>query len=151
GAETTAPPYSVTCDTKQNRKTSSAVTIMLNNVSIDQTKPSVPTNVVANVVSSSRFNLSWTASTDNVVGYKIYRNLAQVATTTQTAYESTGLSASTTYTFSVSAYDAAGNESDLSGAVSARTPVIRGHSGVVAILKPTDGTVISSNVIAVTA
>jgi hypothetical protein len=57
--------------------------------------------------------VSWTASTDNVgvTGYKIYRNGSQIDTTASTSYTNTGLSGSTSYSYKVSAYDAAGNNS----------------------------------------
>ena len=42
----------------------------------DTQPPTVPTNLVAAVVSSTQIDLSWDASTDNmgVGGYRIYRN-----------------------------------------------------------------------------
>jgi chitodextrinase len=87
----------------------------------DTTAPSVPTNLLATPVSSSAINLSWTASTDNVgvTGYKIYRNGSQIGTSGGVSYSDTGLLASTSYTYTVSAYDAAGNQSALSSSVSA--------------------------------
>jgi hypothetical protein len=94
------------------------------------TSPSVPTNLQATPVSSSQINLSWTASTDNVgvAGYKIYRcqgsgcsPTTQIATTTTTSYQDTGLTANTSYTYAVSAYDSDGNVSDKSRLVSAKT------------------------------
>ena len=89
----------------------------------DTTPPTVPTGLTAVVISSSQINLSWNASTDNVgvAGYKVFRNGSQIATTARTSYTDTGLGASTTYTYAVSAYDAAGNNSARSGAVSATT------------------------------
>ena len=55
-------------------------------------------------------SLSWTASTDNVgvTGYQIFRNGAQVGTSTTTSFTNTGLAASTAYSFTVKATDAAG-------------------------------------------
>jgi chitodextrinase len=90
----------------------------------DTTAPSTPTGLTATAVSSSQINLSWTASTDNtgVAGYKIYRAGAQIGTVTSgTTYQSTGLSPATTYSYTVAAYDAAGNTSLQSGSVSATT------------------------------
>jgi chitodextrinase len=89
----------------------------------DATAPSVPTGLTAAAVSSSRIDLSWTASTDNigVSGYRIYRNGVQVGTTPSPSYSNTGLTADALYSFTVSAYDAAGNASAQSAAVSART------------------------------
>jgi hypothetical protein len=80
----------------------------------DTTPPSVPTGLIATAVSASQINLSWNASTDDVgvAGYKIYdyygTYLKSVATTS-TSF--TGLNPNTPYCFSVSAFDAAGNES----------------------------------------
>src|SRR2546422_1619717 len=89
----------------------------------DLTPPSVPTSLSASAVSSSQMNLSWTASTDNVgvAGYTIYRGGSQIATTSLTSYSDTSLSPSTTYTYTVAAYDAAGNVSALSASASAAT------------------------------
>src|SRR5438132_30793 len=89
----------------------------------DLTPPSVPTNLSASAVSSSQINLSWTASTDNVgvAGYTIYRGGLQIGTTSLTSYSDTSLSPSTTYSYTVAAYDAAGNVSALSAAAGATT------------------------------
>src|SRR2546428_2098457 len=91
----------------------------------DTTPPSVPTGLTAAAVSSSQINLSWTASTDNVgvSGYRVYRGGTQIATTSTTSFTNTGLSPSTTYTYTVAAYDAAGNLSAQSSSASATTPV----------------------------
>src|SRR5205809_457477 len=90
----------------------------------DTTPPSVPTGLTASAVSSSQINLSWTASFDNVgvSGYRVYRGGTQIATTTTTSYTNTGLSPSTTYSYTVAAVDAAGNLSAQSSAASATTP-----------------------------
>ena len=89
----------------------------------DTTKPSVPAGLAASVISSSQINLSWSASTDNVgvTGYKIYRGGTLLTTTTSRTHNDTGLSASTAYSYRVSAIDAAGNESSQCTAVSATT------------------------------
>lgn len=89
----------------------------------DTTAPSIPTNLAATPVSTSQINLAWTASADNtaVAGYKIYRGGIQIGTSTIPAFNNTGLTASTTYSYSVAAYDAAGNTSALTAPVSATT------------------------------
>lgn len=89
----------------------------------DTTAPSVPANLSATPASSTGINLAWTASTDavGVTGYKIYRGGVQIATSPTTSYSNTGLTPSTVYTYSVSAYDAAGNTSAQSANVSATT------------------------------
>src|SRR5881396_1732918 len=90
----------------------------------DTTPPLVPTGLTASAVSSSQINLSWAASSDNVgvTGYRVYRGGTQIATTTTTSFTNTGLSPSTTYSYTVAAFDAAGNLSAQSGPASATTP-----------------------------
>ncbi|OGX56353.1 MAG: hypothetical protein A2460_03295 [Omnitrophica WOR_2 bacterium RIFOXYC2_FULL_43_9] len=91
---------------------------------LDITSPSVPQNLTAAAVSSSRIDLSWSASTDNVgvAGYKVYRGASQIASVTSgTTYSDIGLSANTSYSYTVSAYDAAGKSSAQSSSVSATT------------------------------
>ncbi len=92
-------------------------------VTPDTTAPSTPTGLVATAVSSSRINLAWAASSDNVsvAGYRIYRNGVQIGIASGTSYASTGLAPATTYTYTVVAYDAAGNVSAASAAASATT------------------------------
>lgn len=89
----------------------------------DTQAPTVPTNLASASVTSSSATLSWTASTDNVgvTGYKIYQNGTLLTSTTSTSYTVSGLSASTTYTFYVIAYDAAGNVSTASSTLSVTT------------------------------
>ena len=89
----------------------------------DTSAPSIPTGLAGTAVSSSQINLTWTASTDNVgvTGYKIFRNGTQVGTSATTSYSDTGLTASTAYSYAVSAYDAAGNNSARSSSVSVTT------------------------------
>jgi chitodextrinase len=78
---------------------------------------------LAGSVSGNSITLQWNASTDNVgvTGYRVYRNGALVATVGTTSWTNNGLSTSTTYAYTVSAIDAAGNESAQSTALSVRT------------------------------
>jgi len=78
----------------------------------DTTAPAQPTSFKATPTQTS-VSLTWGASTDNVAvaGYKVYRNGTQITTTTGTSYTNTGLTAGTTYTYTVIAYDSAGNNS----------------------------------------
>jgi len=89
----------------------------------DTTPPSVPTNLTASAISSSAVSLSWTASTDNVgvTGYKVFRAGVQIGTTITNNYNDNGLTAGTNYSYTVSAYDAAGNNSAQSTSASATT------------------------------
>src|SRR5206468_3922507 len=106
---------------------STSVSITTASVSVaDTTPPSTPTGLTAAVAGSSNpsgANLSWSASTDNVgvTGYIVRRNGVQVATPATTSFADTGLSAATTYTYTVAARDAAGNSSPNSTSVSVTT------------------------------
>jgi len=77
----------------------------------DTTPPTAPANLTATVAGASVINLSWDPSTDNVgvTGYIVRRNGTPVATPVTTSYADTGLSAGTTYRYTVAARDAAGN------------------------------------------
>src|SRR5213083_1336824 len=92
-------------------------------IAADTTPPSTPTGLTAAVAGSTGANLSWSASTDNVgvTGYIVRRNGVQVATPATTSYADTGLSAATTYSYTVAARDAAGNVSPNSATVSVTT------------------------------
>ena len=78
----------------------------------DTQAPSVPGNLAASGVTSNSVNLSWSASSDNVgvTGYVVSWSSGSQTVTGLSAAVS-GLSASTAYTFSVKATDAAGNQS----------------------------------------
>jgi chitodextrinase len=90
---------------------------------VDTQSPTVPTSLASSNVTETSVYLSWNASTDNVgvTGYDLYRNGSYLATTSNTTYSVTGLSASTTYTFYVKAKDAAGNISTASSTISVTT------------------------------
>jgi chitodextrinase len=92
-------------------------------VNPDSGAPTIPSNFSGTPISTTQINLSWAASTDNVgvVGYHVYRNGSQVATTNSLSYSDTGLTPGTQYQYNVSAYDAAGNESGLSNQISVST------------------------------
>ncbi len=97
----------------------------------DTTAPSIPSNLTASAASASQVNLSWTASTDNVgvVDYNVYRStdgatFSAVASVTGTSHADTGLAASTSYWYRVTATDAANNESGASNTVSAKTGAV---------------------------
>jgi chitodextrinase len=88
-----------------------------NAVNVTTTTPdtTAPSAVVlsASGTTATTTNLSWTAATDNVAvtGYEVYQGATLRATVTTLTYAVTGLTASTAYTFSVRAKDAAGNAS----------------------------------------
>jgi len=91
----------------------------------DQQAPSVPTGLAATVMSASRIDLTWNASTDNVAvaGYDVYRNGALITTIGGAAsYSDTTVAPGTSYTYRVAARDLSGNVSNQSAAVTATTP-----------------------------
>ncbi|WFB37795.1 fibronectin type III domain-containing protein [Kiritimatiellota bacterium B12222] len=92
----------------------------------DTEAPSVPQNVSATAVSSSQINLTWDASSDNVAvqGYDIHRDLQWIDVSLTPSYSDFGLSPDTTYTYTVSAFDAVDNSSANSSSASARTQVL---------------------------
>ena len=59
--------------------------------------------------------LRWSTSTDNVAvsGYKVYRDGTRIGFAQTNSFEDTSVAPDTVYTYEVSAYDAAGNESPL--------------------------------------
>ncbi len=89
----------------------------------DTNPPSVPGGFVVTPIASTQINLSWSASTDDFIfsGYHVWRDGVQIATTTQLSYQDTGLSASTTYSYYVTAYDSFFNESASSTLISTTT------------------------------
>ena len=97
----------------------------------DTQAPSNPTNLTASNVADTTVDLSWNASTDNVgvTGYDVYQGATNLGTVAGTTAQVTGLTANTSYTFSVRAKDAAGNESGASNSVNVTTTGGGGGSG----------------------
>src|SRR5439155_551201 len=123
-----ATTYSYTVlayDTSWNASAQSSAVSATTKAPADTQPPSIPTNLAATVVSSSQIDLSWSPATDNVgvTGYRVYRNGTLVASPTGTFVSITGLSAGTTYSFTVSAFDAAGNVSAPSAPLSVTNTV----------------------------
>ena len=98
------------------------ITVSLTGSGGDTTPPTAPT-LTAGTITATTVALSWSGSTDNVgvAGYYVYRGSMQIANVTTTSYTDSGLASSTQYTYSVKAYDAAGNISAASNAVTATT------------------------------
>ncbi|GAA2740538.1 carbohydrate binding domain-containing protein [Kitasatospora cinereorecta] len=89
----------------------------------DTQAPTAPGSLTSTGTTSSSVSLSWTAATDNVgvTGYDVYQGASRVATVTGTSATVGGLAASTAYTFTVKAHDAAGNASAASNPVTVTT------------------------------
>lgn len=93
-------------------------------IDTDTTPPAAPTNLQALLVSDSQALLTWNAndSADAAMGYHVYRDGSKVGTVTSTAYITAGLVASTTYEYTVKAFDASQNLSAASTAATVTTP-----------------------------
>ena len=90
--------------------------------SADTTPPAQVTGLSASAASSSSISLSWNANSESdLAHYNIYRGGSLLTTTTGTSYTDSGLAASTTYTYQVSAVDTSSNEGSLSVSASATT------------------------------
>ncbi len=89
----------------------------------DTQPPTVPSGPRVTGTTSSSISLAWTASTDNVgvVGYRVYEGNAVVGSPTGTSATISGLAPSTTHTYTITARDAAGNESGRSAPVTGTT------------------------------
>ncbi|WP_258171269.1 fibronectin type III domain-containing protein [Paenibacillus sp. R14(2021)] len=119
--------YSFTVKAKDeagNLSAASSALSVTTNASTDTQAPTAPTGLTSPSKTSSSVNLSWTASTDNVgvTGYDIYNGSSLAGSTTgATTFTVNSLSASTAYSFTVKAKDAAGNVSAASTALSVTT------------------------------
>ncbi|MEU3521305.1 carbohydrate binding domain-containing protein [Streptomyces sp. NPDC006654] len=89
----------------------------------DTQAPTAPANLTSTGKTSSSVSLSWSAATDNVgvTAYDVYRGSTLATSVSGTSATVSGLAASTAYTFTVKARDAAGNVSAASNAVSVTT------------------------------
>ena len=103
--------------------------------------PAAPTALSATAISASQINLAWTDNANNEDGFKIERcqgagcnNFAQITTVSAnvTSFGDTGLSASTSYSYRVRAFNASGGDSNYSNNASATT-----QSGVTPPAAPT--------------
>ncbi len=116
--------YKVTAlDAAGNESAQSSALEVTTAATTDTEAPSIPAGLAASNVSASSAELSWSSSTDNVgvTGYKVFRDGVEVATVNQTNHKAEGLAAATTYSFTVSAVDAAGNASAQSAAATVTT------------------------------
>jgi chitodextrinase len=89
----------------------------------DSIAPSVPSGLSTSNITATQVTFSWLPATDNVgvTGYRIFRNSSAVGTTSATNFADGGLTANTGYSYTVSAYDAAGNSSLESAALPVTT------------------------------
>ena len=91
----------------------------------DSEPPSVPQDLAATAVDHGSVSLAWTASSDNVgvEGYRVFRDGNElVPPATTTSVTDSGVTAGTTHSYTVVAYDAAGNVSAASAALDVPVP-----------------------------
>ena len=92
----------------------------------DTQPPTVPVITSAAASAPNQVTLAWTMSTDNigVAGYQVIRTGSLIANTSSATRSFTDLTASSgaTYTYTVRAFDAASNFSNLSNTVQVTTP-----------------------------
>ncbi|MGW2571414.1 fibronectin type III domain-containing protein [Streptomyces sp. NPDC001537] len=88
--------------------------------------PTVPQNLHATSVAATSVSLTWSPSTDDVAvtGYTVYRNGTPIATPgpNTTSYTDTTVVGGVTYSYTVDAFDGAGNHSAQSPPVQVTTP-----------------------------
>jgi chitodextrinase len=89
----------------------------------DTSPPTTPTLLSATPMASTQIDVSWSVATDDfqLEGYVLYRDGLPVATTTLTSFSDTGLTASTTYTYFVRAFDWLFNYSSSSNSLATTT------------------------------
>ncbi|KKS67552.1 MAG: hypothetical protein UV36_C0006G0002 [Parcubacteria group bacterium GW2011_GWC2_42_6] len=108
------------------------ITVETSQPAPDTTSPVTPSDLTAIAVSASQIDLSWSIPEDpetagqitsGLAGYRVYRDGTEIATTTDLFYSDIGLTASTTYSYTITifAFDSAENESDQSEPVSVAT------------------------------
>ncbi|WP_424215395.1 glycosyl hydrolase family 18 protein [Streptomyces sp. BI20] len=85
--------------------------------------PGAPGTPSASGVGETSLTLSWTAATDDkgIKNYDVYRGGAKIATVTGTTYGDSGLTKSTSYTYTVVARDTADQTGPASGALTVST------------------------------
>ncbi len=93
----------------------------------DTLPPNVPTGLHFTLALATKVILEWSPSSDvggsSTAGYHVYRNGAYLGSTSSTSYTDTTVTAATSYTYTVSAYDYASNTSAQSAGASVTTQV----------------------------
>ncbi|MBE7692592.1 InlB B-repeat-containing protein [Tenacibaculum finnmarkense] len=89
----------------------------------DTEAPTTPSNLTVSNITETQVTLTWETATDNigVSQYQIFNGTVNLGSSTNTTFNLTGLTANTTYSFTVKAMDAATNSSLASNTASATT------------------------------
>jgi chitodextrinase len=123
-ASTTYSYYIIAQDAVGNTSANSNTAVVTTPAVPDTTPPTAPTNLSAQVASSTQINLNWSASTDNVgvASYDVYRGSSKIANVSSTSFGDVGLSPGLSYTYYVVAIDPSNNRSANSNQVNATIP-----------------------------
>ncbi|MBO9691217.1 endonuclease [Chryseobacterium sp.] len=116
----------------------------------DNIAPAAPGSLASTQQNAYFINLNWTASPDSdILGYRVYMNgsTTPVAVTKGTSISIDHLSPSTTYTFTVKAFDKAYLESPFSNTVTASTIASDSYAPDLMITKYISGTNNNSNTV----
>jgi len=116
--------YAIEIEAKDLGNNKSEKSVVLNSsTTADITAPSAPTNITGSNISGTAFKINWDLAEDDTAatGYKVFVNTELIASTADLFYTLTGLTVSTTYSITVSAKDAADNESEQSVSVNITT------------------------------
>ena len=112
---------------------------------VDAAAPTSPSGLSATAVDSQVIDLSWSASSDavGVAGYEIHRDgqLVAVMLGTSTSWSDSQLDGSTSYSYSVRAFDGSGNVSTPSTSATATTSVAPSYSHTWSTAAPYTSTV----------
>ncbi|WP_422349034.1 fibronectin type III domain-containing protein [Flagellimonas sp.] len=109
----------------------------------DTQAPSVPTGLQSTAQSQTTVDLSWNSSTDDVgvTNYRVYKDGVLDGTSGNlTSYQATGLTSGIAYDFTVSALDAAENESSQSTSISVTMDTTSGGGGGSSVWSETGST-----------
>lgn len=90
---------------------------------IDNSPPTVPTNLNFSQTTETSTTLTWNASSDNVgvKDYSIFQDDTVISTSISTSYTATNLGPRTNYSFKIKANDNAGNSSGFSNTINVIT------------------------------
>lgn len=118
-------------DAAGNESVDSNVVSITTDSSTDTQVPTAP-SLTSGSNTDTTVDLSWSGATDNigVTGYNVYKDgVLEASPGNVITYQVTGLTASTAYNFTVTALDAAGNESTSSNQVPVTTSAASGGGG----------------------
>ena len=96
-------------------------------VAADTSPPSAPTNLAGTAPNSTSVKNTWSASTDNVrvAGYHVFRNGTHIGASATTSFTDAAVAAGKSYNYTVTAYDAVGNQSTASNTATVTVPVVK--------------------------